>query len=99
VGFDNDGRPVEVFLDGAKDGSGLGAVLEDASVVISIVLQHGIAAGALAKSPARVPDTLDGPAVKAASPIGAVLDLLAPPLPEGRRPYGRAFGEPLPEER
>jgi hypothetical protein len=30
VGFDGDGRPAEVFLDGAKDGSGLAAVLEDA---------------------------------------------------------------------
>jgi hypothetical protein len=31
----------------------------------------------LAKSVARMPQTIDGPAVKAASPIGAVLDLLA----------------------
>jgi hypothetical protein len=30
AGFDGDGRPAEVFLDGAKDGSGLAAVLEDA---------------------------------------------------------------------
>jgi hypothetical protein len=25
----------------------------------------------------RIPETIDGPAVKAASPVGAVLDLLA----------------------
>jgi hypothetical protein len=55
VGFDGDGRPAEVFLDGAKDGIGLAAVLEDASVVISIALQHGIATAALAKSVARMP--------------------------------------------
>jgi ribosomal protein S5 len=30
VGFDGDSRPAEVFLDGAKDGSGLATVLEDA---------------------------------------------------------------------
>ena len=42
-----------------------------------IALQHGIAATALAKSVARMQETIDGPAVKAASPIGAVLDLLA----------------------
>ena len=36
VGFDGDSRPAEVFLDGATDGSGLAAVLADASVVISI---------------------------------------------------------------
>jgi hypothetical protein len=77
VGFDVDGRPAEVFLDGAKDGSGLATVLEDSSVVISIALQHGIPAAALAKSVARMPEKIDGPAVKAASPIGAVLDLLA----------------------
>jgi hypothetical protein len=61
VGFDGDGRPAEVFLDGAKDGSGLAAVLEDARVVISIALQHGIAAAVLATNVARMPGTIDGP--------------------------------------
>jgi ribonucleoside-diphosphate reductase alpha chain len=42
-----------MFLSGAKDGSGLSAILEDASVVSSIALQHGIPASALAKSVAR----------------------------------------------
>jgi hypothetical protein len=44
-----------------------------------IALQHGIAATALAKSVARMQETIDGPAVKAASPIGASF-----------RPLGRA---------
>ena len=61
VGFDGDGRPAEVFLDGAKDGSGLATVLEDARVVISIALQQGIAAAVLAKNVARMPGTIDGP--------------------------------------
>jgi hypothetical protein len=43
------------------------------AVVISIALQHGIAAAALAKSVARMPETLDGLAVKAASPIGQAI--------------------------
>jgi hypothetical protein len=55
IGFDEAGRPGEIFLSGAKDGSGLAAILEDASVVISIALQHGISAAALAKSCARLP--------------------------------------------
>ena len=76
VGFDETGRPAEIFLSGAKDGSGLAAILEDASVVISVALQHGIRGAALAKSIARIPESLDGPAVKPASPIGAALDLL-----------------------
>ena len=76
VGFDETARPAEVFLSGAKHGSGLSAILEDASVVISIALQHGIRGAALAKSIARIPESLDGPAVKPASPIGAALDPL-----------------------
>jgi hypothetical protein len=76
VGFDPHGRPAEMFLSGAKDGSGLAAILEDASVIISVALQHGVPASALAKSVARVPDVLDGPAVRAASVIGAALDLV-----------------------
>ena len=76
IGFDEAGKPAEIFLSGAKDGSGLAAILEDASVVISVALQHGIPASALAKSVARIPENLDGPKVTPASPIGAALDLL-----------------------
>jgi ribonucleoside-diphosphate reductase alpha chain len=50
VCFDETGRPAEIFLSGAKDGSGMAATLEDASVVISVALQHGIPASALSKS-------------------------------------------------
>lgn len=77
VGFDRAGQPAEIFLCGAKDGSGLAAILDDASVLISIALQHGIPAVVLRKSVARIPEALDGPATLAASPIGAALDLLA----------------------
>jgi hypothetical protein len=85
IGFDETGQPAEIFLTGAKDGSGLSAILEDRSVVISIALQCGIRAAALAKSIARLPTAplapsyLDHPrgARVAASAIGAALDLIA----------------------
>ncbi len=56
----------------------------DAAVVISVALQHGVSAKALAKSVGRVPpgpvtpaDLDEGkPARIPASPIGAALDLL-----------------------
>ncbi len=77
VGFAADGCPAELFLSGGKTGSALDTILGDAAIVISIALQHGIPAATLRKSVGRVPETLDGPAVRAASPIGAALDLLA----------------------
>jgi hypothetical protein len=81
IGFDETGRPAEVFLSGAKDGSGMAAILEDTSVVISIALQCGIRATALAKSVARLPTAPLAPpyldhqpgARVAASAIGAAL--------------------------
>ncbi len=85
VGFDpKTDRPCEVFLTAGKEGSMLDALLADAAVVISVALQHGIAAKALAKSVGRLPE---GPVTPAeldpgqptkvpASPIGAALDLL-----------------------
>jgi hypothetical protein len=84
VGFDDDDRPQEVFLDGPKTGSTMSAILGDAAVTISIALQFGIPARALAKSVARLPIAplappyLDAPpgAHAAASVLGAVLDLL-----------------------
>jgi hypothetical protein len=77
VRFDLDRHPAELFLSGAKDGSGLAAILADASVAISVALQHGVPAAALARSIGRVPETIDGPATVPASPVGAALDLLA----------------------
>ncbi len=87
AGFDpEDGRPREVFLARAKDGTDMAAILDDASVVISIALQHGVSAAALTKSVARVPTAPLVPAGLAAptgprhtgpaSIIGAALDLL-----------------------
>ncbi len=88
VGIDPaDGQPREVFLDGAKDGGELAVILDDASVLISVALQHGIGALVLAKSMSRVPLAPLTPAdlaeavgpklTEPASIIGAVLDLLS----------------------
>ena len=85
VGFDPEsGQPRELFLTAGKEGSLLNALLADAAVVISIALQHGVTAAALAKSVGRLPagqvapvdlDYAPGQKVPA-SPIGAALDLL-----------------------
>ncbi len=71
VGFDEHDHPREVFLNGGKEGSLFAAVLSDTAVVVSVALQHGVSAAALAKSVGRLSDKK-----LPASPIGAALDLL-----------------------
>jgi hypothetical protein len=84
VGYDDAGQPLEVFADGQKTGSTMAAFIDDACIVISIALQHGIAPAALARSLSTVPVWQNG--VKGegpASPVGAILAVLepAPALP------------------
>ena len=50
VGFDAAGTAREIFVAGPKSGADMRDVLEDAAVIISIALQHGVTPGALAKS-------------------------------------------------
>ncbi len=86
IGFDEHDRPKEVFLSGAKDGTDLAAILNDASVVLSVALQFGVPAAALARSVARLPTEplappyLDQPGdsreKRPATVIGAALDLV-----------------------
>lgn len=86
----------EVFISGAKTGQDLMHVIEDASVAISIALQYGATAAALARSVARLPSApvtpgdLDRPEGSAqrepASIIGAVMDLLAEMEAEVKEP-------------
>ncbi len=85
IGFDpKTDRPCELFLTAGKEGSLINAMLADAAVAISIALQHGVSAQALAKGVGRMPP---GPVTPAeldqgqpgrlpTSPIGAALDLL-----------------------
>ena len=85
IGFDPaTGQPRELFLSAGREGSLIGSLLADAAVIVSITLQHGITAEALAKSVGRLPagpaapselDKPPGPRVPA-SPIGAALDLV-----------------------
>lgn len=87
VGFDPVTlQPRELFLAGAKDGTDMAAILADTSVVVSIALQYGVPARALARSVARRPlrpDDLAGSDLAGAdggdpaSVIGAALDLVA----------------------
>lgn len=77
VGWDRAGRAREVFAGSAKTGTDFSHTLSDACVLISIALQHGIAAGDLAKSLGEVPDPAGGEgATRPASVIGAILQVL-----------------------
>lgn len=77
VGFDQAGQPREVFANTLRGGD-MAAALADACVLVSIALQHGIPAAALAKSLGRVPAIRDGEMGEApASPIGTILQCIA----------------------
>jgi len=71
VGFYPDGRPGEVFTHGAKTGSMIDGLLDDACVVVSLLIQNGVEPRALARSMGRLGDE------QPASVIGAVVDLAA----------------------
>ena len=77
LGFDAIGRPKEIFLFGARDGSDMAAVLADTAVALSVALQHGVSAQSMAASIGRVP-LADGSARMGmpASILGAALELL-----------------------
>jgi ribonucleoside-diphosphate reductase alpha chain len=77
VGFAADGGPAELFLNAGRSGSEIDFLLGDAAVSISVALQHGVSAKALAKSVARLPLLTEGPGITAASAVGAALDLIA----------------------
>ncbi len=74
IGFYLDGRPGEAFTGNAKVGSGVEAVLDDAAILISLLLQNGVEPAALAKTVGRLEDGKEP-----ASVIGAIVDLLATP--------------------
>ena len=73
VGFDpRNGWVGEVFTDGAKVGSTMDGILDDACIALSLLLQHGAEPSALASSMGRL-----GDGTSPASIIGALADLLA----------------------
>lgn len=71
IGFYPDGRPGEVFIHGARSGSSMDALLADACVVVSCLIQYGAVPNDLAASMGRFGNAAP------ASVIGAVVDLVA----------------------
>jgi hypothetical protein len=71
IGFYPDGRPGEVFTHGIRSGSNLDALLADACVVVSCLIQHGVEPHEIAASMGRLGNA------EPASIIGAVIDLAA----------------------
>lgn len=75
IGFDLAGRPLEVFASGHKSGSTLQRLIDDACVLVSLALQHGVAAEALGKSLGRLPVWRGGAPVEGpASAIGLIVE-------------------------
>ena len=87
VGFQPDsGEPREIFTHGARVGSNMDGILDDACILLSLLLQHRVEPAALARSMGRL-----GRGGQAASVIGALADLLAgkaagPSSPRGAAP-------------
>jgi len=77
AGFLADGRVGEVFASGARYGSDLQRLLDDACVVISLALQHGARPADLGRSLGRLPVPGSEEAHEPASVLGAVVDWLA----------------------
>src|SRR5262249_57772824 len=68
VGSFADGALGEIFLDAAKQNSGLDAFAADAAILVSLLLQHGATPAEIGHALRRTPDGA------AASLIGAVVD-------------------------
>ncbi len=83
VGFDAGGLPREVFARGPKEGTDLSHTVDDACVIISVALQSGVPAPALAKSLGRVPTWAEGR--EGTGPASVIAAVLAVVLEEGAR--------------
>jgi hypothetical protein len=84
IGFYPDGRPGEVFTHGARTGSNMDALLADACVVVSCLIQHGVEPSNLAGSMGRLGNA------SPASVIGAVVDLVAAATMSQQQPVAEA---------
>ena len=73
----SDGRPAEIFIDAGKVNTGVQNIMRDGAILISLALQFGAPVETLRHAMTR-DDT-----GSAASPLGALLDLIV----EGHR-YG-----------
>ena len=72
LGFYDDGRLGEVFIDGAKSGSDMAATIHDAATLVSIALQYGVPLGTMRHAVSRT-----GEENQPATIIGAVLDKIS----------------------
>jgi hypothetical protein len=68
VGYYNDGRVGEVFIDGAKSGTEMIAITRDGAVLLSLGLQYGVPLETMQHAVTRNADST------AATIIGAVID-------------------------
>lgn len=71
VSFSPEGKPLEIFLDGGKNGTAVQAVARDSAVAVSLALQFGTPLEILRKAMTRDDHG------RAAGPIGAFLDLVS----------------------
>lgn len=71
LGYYDDGRVGEVFVDGPKTGTDVETNASDAAAILSVALQHGVPPAALARSVQR-----DGDG-RPLGPVGVLVDLLA----------------------
>lgn len=83
VGFDEEQRPREIFINHSKQGSKIDTLLADIAVLVSVGLQYGIPPADMAKSLARLPSAplrprdLDSCGDRApASVLGSAIDWL-----------------------
>jgi hypothetical protein len=92
IGFNVEGEVAEVaevFASDLKSGSAMRSLLEDAAVVVSIGLQHGIAPAEMAHSIGRTPAAVGS---APASMIGAIIDVLVREDQPGTGDTRRATG-------
>lgn len=71
LGFYADGAIGEVFVSGAKAGSGIDALCSDAATLLSLALQHGVPIKTMKHTVQREPNG------EAMTVVGAVIDVIA----------------------
>ena len=71
LGYFDDGRLAEIFLNTQKIGTAIETTARDSAVVASLALQHGVPTKAIRRALTRSGNG------RAAGPLGTLLDLLA----------------------
>jgi hypothetical protein len=71
IGFDRNGRPLEVFLTNGRPGTGLETACRGTAIAASLALQHGTLVQTLWHAMTRLDDG------SPAGPLGVLLDTLA----------------------